>query len=208
MRRCDVVTLPEARWLPLREVAAFVSRRCECGTAEARAALHQAFREGAITANGLVPDWTGGDADLAWARSRGKSRPADLQPADWYMPVEWDRDRVERFREVRVERSILERWLDPPLAESGDTSADAADEPRASTTTAKSVRPGPKEGSGLYVAGDRKLFPDIAALIEGGMSLHGAVTEIADRITGAGTQESLINRVERRYRNEKEYQGR
>lgn len=61
---------------------------------------------------------------------------------------------------------------------------------------------GPTVGSGRYADADRELFPAIKKLVDAGISLYGAISQIADRISGTGnTQtESLIRRVERRYK--------
>ena len=147
-----MVALPEARSLPLHGAVALVVERCECNVSAARDALLPAFRQGTITAIGLVPQSAAdllaeryanltaelrglrppttssryrfldpmphadahliGNADLAWAWTGDNGRPEDLPPADWYETVDWERDRVGRFRYVTVERSSLERWLD------------------------------------------------------------------------------------------------
>jgi hypothetical protein len=61
---------------------------------------------------------------------------------------------------------------------------------------------GPKKGSGKYAHPDRGLFPVIKKMHDSGMPLYGAVSEISDRISGNSQRESLIRRVERRYRQE------
>ena len=64
---------------------------------------------------------------------------------------------------------------------------------------------GPKVGSGPCADADRELFPAIKKLVDAGISLYGAVSQIADRISGTGSTqtERLIRRVERRYKKER-----
>jgi hypothetical protein len=61
---------------------------------------------------------------------------------------------------------------------------------------------GPKKGSGRYAGADRMLFPTIKKLVDEGMSVYGAVSQISDCISGNAELESKIRRVERRYRTE------
>jgi hypothetical protein len=64
-------------------------------------------------------------------------------------------------------------------------------------------RPGPKPGT-IDRFGDRRLFPQVTRLKEGGLSRTQAALRLGPKIRGTGTIESRARRLSERYRDEVE----
>jgi hypothetical protein len=60
-------------------------------------------------------------------------------------------------------------------------------------------RPGPAKGASRYARADRKQFPEMRELIDGGLSPHGAALKLGAKLAGGGTLESRAKRLATRY---------
>jgi hypothetical protein len=162
---------------------------------------------------------------LIWTDEPSHLIPFDPEKARWVQEAGHDVDaralRTLGFAgSLFLTRAVLKRWCEhtglvmPPgwisedtdlpngLTEEPDHEDDAAVILATQDEKIEPKRPGPKKGTGRFVAADCKLFPDITKLVGDGMSIHGAVTQISDRISGGSQLDSRIRRVERRYRKE------
>lgn len=65
---------------------------------------------------------------------------------------------------------------------------------------AASPSPGRRKGQGSYDADDMPLVEEMRELVRGGLSVHAAALGLVGKARGAGSPESKVSRLERRYR--------
>ena len=162
---------------------------------------------------------------LIWSDERPHLIPFDPEKARWLQELDLDIDataiRTLGFAGLLfLPRAVCKRWCEhnglvlPPewisqdaglpngLTEEPDIGRNATVTLATDDDKIEPKRPGPKKGTGRYAAADRELFPDIKKSMVQGATLHGAVSQIAERIAGNSQEDSRIRRVERRYRKE------
>ena len=164
---------------------------------------------------------------LTWSIEPPHLVTFDPEKARWFQELGHDSDaaaiRALGFAELLfLPRAVCKRWCEcnglvlPPewISEDADLLNSVTEQPNHNHDAAvklvahdEKIEPkhrahGPKKGSGRYVEPDRKLFSLIKKLVDGGMTVYGAVSQISDRISGNPQPESKIRRVERRYNKE------
>ncbi len=129
-----MVQLPRTRLFRLWDAVVLVTDRCECKTKQAKSALLDAFRSGQITARGSVPLSAFRDIERAWS-GNPETEIESIDARVWSGAVNWKRGRVGRYREITVERSSVERWLEAPSAEGETVAINAPSKPQRSGLT-------------------------------------------------------------------------
>jgi hypothetical protein len=117
------------------------------------------------------------------------------------------RAEIERIRELKTHprlRAEIERLRE--MGQQVTTYERRMVAARARQSKPPKSRRGRPKGSGVLVASDRRLYPDMIKLIDRGESAEAAALKLAcetNKVKGWGTQKSRATRLAKRFRREK-----
>jgi hypothetical protein len=104
--------LPQPSRLFLPEAVEFIAERKQINMAEAQNTLLDELQRGTMVAHGILPLSSHPNPDVAWAH------PATTEEligrGQWLQPVDWERNRLGRFRKITIESHSLEARFPKP----------------------------------------------------------------------------------------------